>query len=192
MAIVDVDSVIYSTLWAMLEGRATWAALVKPGNRIKVQSAVVGAQPKKTATQVADFPQAILLPIGGADSGPNLMRTFGTPSGCTAQPRDFTLRFMLGITHRGIDLAANNGLVQETRAAFTTAFGTLNTAIAAVATGSHVRDFTMPPYTSDRTGERTPPFPTTGVDQGGHKRAWDSMELVVTYRSPRMGLVHLT
>jgi len=58
----DFTSQVYAKLWALLIADTDWAALVKPGNRIRFDQN--DADPLKPNLQDGDVPQCVILPPG--------------------------------------------------------------------------------------------------------------------------------
>lgn len=104
MSETDYTSAIYARLWALLEAHATFASLVKPGNRIKLDGSA--ADPFKQSLNDGDLPQVVIGMGDAEDSLWTLTQQYAyshlTPaaqlSGVSREVMNFT------ITHVGVDL----------------------------------------------------------------------------------------
>jgi hypothetical protein len=64
---VDPFTQVINRLWAILEADATFCAMVKPGNRIKL-TAADGHNPIKQNVQPGDLPEVIIEPTTSVDN----------------------------------------------------------------------------------------------------------------------------
>lgn len=150
----------------MLEGRTAWAALVKPQNRIRLNTK---PKPWKDTLGDGDFPTAILLQGDGSDSVAELMKTFGTfgATPCPARVEEFAREYQLLLGHSNLALGTNNNFILETQAAMRGGMAALTAILtAAVPAGvkATVKQFGPITFRHDDTGKGPAmlPIPVTG------------------------------
>jgi len=115
-------STIYIHLWSLLESHRPFAALVPPGNRIKLTAGKL--LPFKPQKQEADFPEALLL-LGDDfhDSLFTLSERYdyylssGFDSAADDWPEEIRQTYTLTLTHRDMRLDCCDALECQTLAA---------------------------------------------------------------------------
>jgi hypothetical protein len=117
MSATDHWTTIYDRYWTLLEGHAPWAAIFKPGSRIKLSGNV--SDPIKPSIADADLPQATLFMGGdGADSMYTLTQNYAyTTSFVPASGRwieDLTVAYVLVLITRDLRLGVMNPALAET------------------------------------------------------------------------------
>lgn len=170
MAIPNVLSAVYDAIWAALESRSRWKAIVGENNRLKIVDG--RANPFKETWGDSDFPQAVVLTVEGEDSLDELPgpKTFGQiKSGCAPRIEEIRITHAIGITHKEIAKSLNRELILETFAALRDVRAALHAAVNALAAYAAVKTAGPLSWRHDDTG-RSPAFVPGAVDPAGALR----------------------
>lgn len=123
---LDYETLLENRIWQILEGRPQWAALVEPGNRIKING--LDPTPLKTTWSEGDFPECIVWVTDGQSALSTGQQTYAAPTKFHIAEKS---QINIELTHKGTRKIVANQLVAETRAAILKAGRTLGLTLPA-------------------------------------------------------------
>jgi hypothetical protein len=175
MSATNFIEIVYGRLWDLLGQYPPLARSIPPGNRIRLDAGL--PMPFKTAKQDSDFPEAVLLAAGGADSEYGAFKTFplvnnGAIPISQSWIETWTETFTLTINHR--DMQLNVALCTEAAALAALRLGGPRLGLPFVHRWGQVA------ISRQITTGRSPPFDTAGAD--GTRRLASTLEFAVTLR----------
>jgi len=175
MGATNYIEIVYGRIWELLIQYPPLAGSIPTGNRIRLDAAL--PMPFKTAKQDSDFPEAVLLATGGADSQYSAFKTFplANPGAIPISQswiETWTETFTLTINHR--DMQLNVALCTEAAALAALRLGGPRLGLPFVHRWGAVA------ISRQITSGRSPPPDKAGAD--GTRRLSSTIEFAVTLR----------